>query len=531
MRQTSGKFKLCIKCGASFDIPDEAALAMANALFTSCLGTQPEPMYIAHIECYLAEQMLTNPASVLPGGTSSGDTRFSTASGFLKRCIGREKPPAHAWYLSGKLAILYRQAEHYLKHFKSDIFNPALQSVIVEPLYTELDVTALSSLYDQEGSFQSFKKAALQGHPDAQYEMGLFEFDKYHAAGLTDHCGLSDDEMLKAVIQNHEFEKRNQFNDGVANGWLKDAANRGHVKAQLEVGNRIVNAPVEYLGAALKKGRHERGSETEAYASDSYGAELPPWDPDYAEAVLWWRKAASQGSVEAKLKLAGSYFRGVAGTNGIDKNYAEAFKLYTEIDSRYMQLLRRVSHAAIQEHEEVLRSSSYNVKENLAFMLRDGVDGVAQDAERALDCYTFLGVVRCSVGREGLWYMKTKGSLKARQAADRYWEMAAAPTGSADSQIIIGDLYAIGVGLSYSGTEEQKSRSDQNEAIKWYAKASMQGFPAASGKLAEQLSWKYDAENGLRHYDGSGAMVFPYVQTNDPETKQMIRKLNEHSAK
>jgi TPR repeat protein len=43
-------------------------------------------------------------------------------------------------------------------------------------------------------------------------------------------------------------------------------------------------------------------------------------EQDYAEAAVWYRKAADQGNVDAQFSLGGAYYAG----NGVPQDYAEA---------------------------------------------------------------------------------------------------------------------------------------------------------------------------------------------------------------
>ena len=109
-----------------------------------------------------------------------------------------------------------------------------------------------------------FRKAAIQGDADAQYNLGSM-----YATGQ----GVSQD-------------------DAQAASWYQKAASQGNASAQYNLGIMYEN-----------------------------GQGVPQ---DYAQAASWYQKAASQGNALAQLNLGFLYFKGL----GVPQNSADAERLF-----------------------------------------------------------------------------------------------------------------------------------------------------------------------------------------------------------
>lgn len=158
-----------------------------------------------------------------------------------------------------------------------------------------------------------YRKAAEQGHMDAQLKLGWMYYD---GKGVPKDAAQAVTWWRKAAEQgNAEAQRRlgvsylhgdgiasstqNPFdvfskeNEDIGIGWLRKAATQGDVEAQL------------ILGEHLREGKIGQN-----------GRQLPPDAGDYAEAVSWYRKAAEQGNVDAQYKLGLAY----AGGEGVPKD-------------------------------------------------------------------------------------------------------------------------------------------------------------------------------------------------------------------
>lgn len=127
----------------------------------------------------------------------------------------------------------------------------------------------------------------------------------------------------EAYRKGKEFEEKKNYAEAMR--WYRTAADRGHVQAQVSVGNLYGN------GIGVSK--------------------------DYAEALRWYRKAADQGNSEAQDDVGTFYLVGW----GVPQNYPEA--------------LRWLRKAADQENEVAQR--------NVAIMYLQGL-GVPADRAEAI---------------------------------------------------------------------------------------------------------------------------------------------------
>lgn len=120
------------------------------------------------------------------------------------------------------------------------------QSLEIEKKAKSGNAAAQYKIAEESGSFKWYRKAAEQGHPQAQYELGY-----YYSVGWP--LVFMSKNMTEAV------------------NWWRKAAERGHAKAQYELGRCYSN------GNGVEK--------------------------DMTEAVKWYQKAAEQGHKGAKKAL------------------------------------------------------------------------------------------------------------------------------------------------------------------------------------------------------------------------------------
>ena len=126
-----------------------------------------------------------------------------------------------------------------------------------------------------------FRKAAEQGHPEAQYQIGECYYEGFNDWGVE----VDESEAVK---------------------WYRKAAEQGCYAARL------------YL-TAVEHGDLDAQNVQSETPKDGEGV-----DKYYAEAVRWYRKAAEQGDAEAQWHLGASYLWG----NGVKQDKTEAIKWY-----------------------------------------------------------------------------------------------------------------------------------------------------------------------------------------------------------
>ncbi len=128
-----------------------------------------------------------------------------------------------------------------------------------------------------------YRKAAEQGHAEAQYMLG------YHY-NYSDGVEYSRDNVREAMK------------------WYLKAAEQGHARSQLTLGNIYNIGEYEQIGK------------------------------DPVEAVKWYRKAAEQGDAAAQYELGLCYGLG----NGVEKNMVKAVKWYCKAAKRGCVLAQRM---------------------------------------------------------------------------------------------------------------------------------------------------------------------------------------------
>ena len=160
---------------------------------------------------------------------------------------------------------------------------------------------------------------------------------------------------------------------------------------------------------------------------------------DYAQAALWWRKAAEQGYAQAQYNLAASYYNG----EGVPQDYAQAALWFCK--------------AAEQGHA--------HAQYNLGAWYEEGEDqGVPQDDTQAAFWRRKIRAWRAYI--DSVDFHRSE-HWRYTQAA--FWYRKAAEQGDADAQDALGDLYDKGQGVP----------QDYAQAALWYRKAAEQGLAEA----------------------------------------------------
>jgi TPR repeat protein len=174
---------------------------------------------------------------------------------------------------------------------------------------------------------QYYKKAADEGHIDAQFEIG-----KLYATGKMYESSQADSETLKDQTKAFEYFKR--------------AADQGHVEAQFRVANRYEKglgveqnneAAIQYYEKAAKENhakapfrlsllRAKQGCRDSQYQlANIYECGQEGVDSDVSKALKWYKAAAKKGHYAAHCRLGECY---AAGLLGLEKNRDEARQCY-----------------------------------------------------------------------------------------------------------------------------------------------------------------------------------------------------------
>jgi len=194
---------------------------------------------------------------------------------------------------------------------------------------------------DYDEALKWFRKAAAQGHVEAQYWVGYMYC---YGIGMPEDYAEALKWFRKAAEQGHAqaqnsigdmyfFGNDVPKNNAEALKWFRRAAEQGHVEALNSLGY------IYYYGDGVPEDKDEArkwylkaADQGNAMAQYTLGEMYYKGDgvpQDYAEAVKWFRKAAEQGSYYAQHDLGMMWF---AGDEGVPDDDDEAAKWYSEVE-------------------------------------------------------------------------------------------------------------------------------------------------------------------------------------------------------
>ena len=327
------------------------------------------------------------------------------------------------------------EAQDILKKLEKEVAEDSLpEEEMLARAYACLEGKGVPQ--DKTEAARWFRKAAEQGHGEAQYRLAMLHLsgdgvpkDKAEAVRL----------FSKAAEQGHgEAQYRLAMlllsGDGVrrdtaeATRLFRKAAEQGHAKAQFELAVRLFK-----------------------------GDDVPQ---DKAQAAEWHRKAAEQGLAEAQCSLGDMLSKG----DGVPKDEVQAVEWY-----------RKAAGQGLAKAQF-----------NLGVMLFEG-DGVARDPHEAVSWMKKAadqgdGDARAALQREDI--RKVYGELLKAEEAEHYRAeleelMVRAQRGSISAQYQLGRAYAEG---SFGLT------SDMEQAVEWYRKAAKWGHEYALERLIRLYS-------------------------------------------
>ncbi len=178
---------------------------------------------------------------------------------------------------------------------------------------------------------------------------------------------------------------------------------------------------------------------------------------DYTEAMIWFRKAADQGSVDAQFALGCMHCNG----EGASQNFSEGTKWLIRAADQ--------GHDAAQEYLGRIYAKGLGTPQDYVEAIRwrrKAADQGSASAQLSL----------------GLMYFSGRG-VQQDYVEARKWFRTAADQDDPDAQCLIGYLYENGQGVA----------QDFVECAKWYRKAAEQGLAAGQYNLGEM----YEKGNGV----------------------------------
>ena len=324
-----------------------------------------------------------------------------------------------------------------------DIFQAGLAAFKAEQFYSAVD---------------SFRKAANQGHSDAQFHLGQCY---YYGKGVSTKYAL-------------------------AAYYYSLAAEKGHIEAQSCLGKCY------YLGEGVKKNYSEAvkyfrpiaeqgQAEAQYYLGNCYYHGNNGVMQDYVEAFKWYRKAAEQGHAEAQYSLGICYYLG----EGVKQDYAEASEWYRKAaeqgHAKAQSMLDKSTSQKSSEKENHPEKRENHIDPNpLEVLVNKNHKAAEQDHARTQSILDKGTSQNCTENENHPEERENHIDPNPLEVlVNKY--LRAAEQGNAYAQNWLGVHYKIGEGV----------RQDSKEAAKWFQKAAEQGHALAQFNLG-QCYWTGD---------------------------------------
>lgn len=359
--------------------------------------------------------------------------------------------------------------------------------------------TGVFALVYDFSDFGQCYRAAKRGDVKAQFLLGIrYEYGR----GVDQDSKKAVEWWRKAAKQGHteaQYQLAHKTKGKEAFKWMLKAAKGGHTEAQYELAERY------YVGEGVDKDVRQaakwysRAAEKK-HADAQFSLGLISCDEgNEDEGFKWFYKAAEQGHAGAQYNLGVCYHTG----KGVKRDDNEAAKWFR--------------NAAKQKHEKAEQALAKLYKNHtdtrVAAYKQGDAESLRQPAEEG-DAVAQLALATC--------YWEGKGVAKDQQEALK-WLQKAASQGHRDAQAILGSLYSRGEGVpkdmgksahwlrlaATQGDAEAQFKigalyymgegvpKDQSEALRWFHKSADQGNKDAIEFLSRQDgTLRADAEAG-----------------------------------
>lgn len=299
-----------------------------------------------------------------------------------------------------------------------------------------------------------YRRAALQGHLEAEFQLSL--------AYLHGQRGAGDRWYQAAIVSDPpsaEWNRALWFPSGMllqpdyreALRWSLLAAEQGLAEAQANVGSlylRGLGCECNYDEArrwyemAAAQGNGEAAHGLGMIHANGLGIAV-----DLAAAARWYAKAAEAGNDAAQMALGLMHASG----QGVPRDA-----------SRAAALLRQAADAG-----------NPRARHNLGLLYLRG-EGLPRDNAAAEACFREAARAGYAPAMLNLAQLCERGEHSSGEAEAVLWYKEAAAAGSAEAQFILGRLYARGDGVPQR----------LEEAANWFEKAAEQGHAAAQFNIA-----------------------------------------------
>ena len=335
-------------------------------------------------------------------------------------------------------------------------------------------------------------EAAEQGHAEAQYKLG----EMYENIEVDE-----DDEDIEVDLKDYSEAEDYKVE---ATKWFRKAAEQGHAEAQYKLGKIYEDGrgveqdgkkAIEWYQKAADRGLHGALYTLGRMYEDGRGVQQ-----DSKKAIEWYRKAAQQRHTTAQYKLGEIYEYG----KGVEQNDEEAVKWYRKAaqqrSAKYWQKLSEMYDAgrgigpddeeAFKWYSDIVKFGSAVDQLLLGIMYVNG-RGIPQDDVDAVKWYRKAAQQRYSTDWQAtqqaqyrLGEMYEEGTGVPQDDAEAVkWYQEAAQQGYANhrkgypkAQYKLGVMYVDGRGVV----------QDDEVAVEWFRKAARNGDTAAQNELARR---------------------------------------------
>ena len=381
--------------------------------------------------------------------------------------------------------------------------------------------------YNGHGVKKNYKKAvglytrsAEGGHDLSQYELGYsyiegFGVEKNEKTGMDWIHKAANNGLKKAqhfLVGYHQDlvrqNKNREKNQNEIMKWGLMAAEQGCVESQIAISENY------YLGTdgvkknirLAKKWAKKLAKQGNARGQAILGLIIRSSDPEQGFNLL--KKSSEQGDETAIYNLATCYFDGI----GTEKSYEEGLKLLKTLSEKSFENMWEVGD--FLQH--------YNKKEALKFYIRAGNQGGPEFQMRVGKLYDEGTVVEKDLKKENEWLEKaaksnhplaqarlgaklifkeidyevpkknSKREEEIKEALD--WLKKSSKNGSSDGMFVLGIVLANG--------EPWGIKENNEEALKWFQRASDKGYTPA------QIQMAYLMHDGIAETPGSKSEGF-----------------------
>ncbi len=373
---------------------------------------------------------------------------------------------------------------------------------------------------DYQEAFKWHKKAATQGHAEAEANLGHIYFNglgvnKDYEEAFRWYQNAAKKNLTEATAH---LAKMYQHGYGVEKNldqafklYLR-AAEKNYGMAQNELGvmyfkGEGVNQNYEEALKWAQKAVEQRyaGAQYNLGYMYQYGYGV---EKDFQKAFNWYKKAVEQEYATAKHQLGIMYYYG----QYVKQDYGEALNWFQQAAANRADSQNWLGHLyekglgvkrdyekALKWYRQATESGHAGAQVNLGHMYRQG-RGVKQDIQEALRWYRKAADSGYHWAQLHLGRMFYTGKEVEQDYAEALmWLQKAAEQKNAQAQNLLGIMYRQGSGV------------DQNnqEALRWYKKSAEQGYKWGQ----YNLGWMYEKANGV-DYSKEEAMKW-YKKASD----------------